>query len=101
MMARKIGILGAGTWGTALARMLAVNGSDVLLWSAIPAEIDSLAQTHVHPNLPGMVLPDSLRFTKDLAEACKRPGHPGVCGAVGVRPVHGGRRAPPISATAS
>ena len=70
MMARKIGILGAGTWGTALARMLAVNGSDVLLWSAIPAEIDSLAQTHVHPNLPGMVLPDSLRFTKDLAEAC-------------------------------
>ena len=70
MMARKIGILGAGTWGTALARMLAVNGSDVLLWSAIPAEIDSLAQTHVHPNLPGMVLPDSLRFTKDLAEVC-------------------------------
>ena len=70
MMARKIGILGAGTWGTALARMLAVNGSDVLLWSAIPAEIDSLVQTHVHPNLPGMVLPDSLRFTKDLAEAC-------------------------------
>jgi len=69
-MARKIGILGAGTWGTALARMLAVNGSDVLLWSAIPAEIDSLAQTHVHPNLPGMVLPDSLRFTKDLAEVC-------------------------------
>ena len=39
MMARKIGILGAGTWGTALARMLAVNGSDVLLWSAIPQEI--------------------------------------------------------------
>ena len=70
MMARKIGILGAGTWGTALARMLAVNGSDVLLWSAIPQEIDSLAQTHVHPNLPGMVLPETLRFTKDLAEAC-------------------------------
>ena len=64
MMARKIGILGAGTWGTALARMLAVNGSDVLLWSAIPQEIDSLAQTHVHPNLPGMVLPESLRFER-------------------------------------
>ena len=70
MMARKIGILGAGTWGTALARMLAVKGSDVLLWSAIPQEIDSLAQTHVYPNLPGMGLPETLRFTKDLAEAC-------------------------------
>ena len=70
MMARKIGILGAGTWGTALARMLAVNGSAVLLWSAIPQEIDSLPPTHVHPNLPVMGLPETLLFTKDLAEAC-------------------------------
>ena len=69
-MARKIGILGAGTWGIALARMLAVNGSDVLVWSAIPKEVDDLARTRVHPNLPGMVLPESLRFTKDLSEAC-------------------------------
>ena len=69
-MARKIGILGAGTWGNALARMLAVNGSDVLLWSAIPSEVDHLAQTHTHPNLPGMVLPETMRFTKDLAEVC-------------------------------
>ena len=69
-MARRIAVLGAGTWGTALARMLAVNGSDVLLWSAIPKEIDALAQSRTHPNLPGMVLPETLRFTKDLAEAC-------------------------------
>lgn len=32
---RKIGILGAGTWGMALARMLCVSGNDVLVWSAI------------------------------------------------------------------
>ena len=69
-MARKIGILGAGTWGIALARMLSVSGSDVLVWSAIPKEVDDLARTRVHPNLPGMVLPESLRFTKDLSEAC-------------------------------
>ena len=69
-MARKIGILGAGTWGIALARMLAVNGSDVLVWSAIPKEVEDLARTRVHPNLPGMVLPESLRFTKEIAEVC-------------------------------
>ena len=32
----KIGVLGAGTWGIALARMLAVNGRDVTVWSALP-----------------------------------------------------------------
>lgn len=69
-MARRIGILGAGTWGIALARMLSVSGSDVLVWSAIPKEVDDLARTRVHPNLPGMVLPESLRFTKDLSEVC-------------------------------
>ena len=69
-MARKIGILGAGTWGIALARMLAVNGSDVLVWSAIPKEVEDLARTRVHPNLPGMVLPESLRFTREIAEVC-------------------------------
>ena len=42
-MARKIGVLGAGTWGIALARMLSVSGSDVLVWSAIPREIDESA----------------------------------------------------------
>ncbi len=69
-MARKIGVLGAGTWGIALARMLSNSGSDVLVWSAIEREIDALAATHTHPNLPGMTLPETLRFTKDIAEVC-------------------------------
>ena len=69
-MARKIGVLGAGTWGIALARMLSVSGSDVLVWSAIPKEIDDLSRTRVHPNLPGMTLPEGLRFTKSLEEVC-------------------------------
>ena len=39
----KIGILGTGTWGTALGRMLANTGHDVVMWSAIEKEIDSLS----------------------------------------------------------
>ena len=67
---RKIGILGAGTWGMALARMLTNSGNDVLVWSAIEQEIDNLSATRVHPNLPGMVIPEALRFTKSLEEVC-------------------------------
>lgn len=63
-------VIGAGTWGMALARMLALNGHGVLVWSAIESEIDGMERTHAHPKLPGMVIPDSIRFTKDLGEAC-------------------------------
>lgn len=67
----KIAVFGAGTWGIALARLLAANGRDVTVWSAIPAELKSLAETHRHPNLPGMELPADMHFTADIAEACK------------------------------
>ena len=45
----KIAVFGAGTWGIALARLLAVNGRDVTVWSAIPAELKSLSTTRRHP----------------------------------------------------
>ena len=48
-MKHKIGILGAGTWGMALARMLTVSGNDVTVWSALEQEIDNLSTTRVHP----------------------------------------------------
>lgn len=70
MTKRTIGVLGAGTWGMALARMLAVNGHEVEVWSAIGQEIDRMEQTHTHPNLPGMTIPAELRFTKELKDAC-------------------------------
>lgn len=66
----KIAVFGAGTWGIALARLLAVNGRDVTVWSAIPAELKSLSTTHRHPNLPGMELPSTMHYTADIAEAC-------------------------------
>lgn len=67
----KIAVFGAGTWGIALARLLAVNGRDVTVWSAIPTELKSLSVTHRHPNLPGMELPSNMHYTADIAEACE------------------------------
>lgn len=67
---KKIGVLGAGTWGSALARMLSNSGNDVVVWSALPQEIDLLTETRVHPNLPYMDIPESLAYTKDLETAC-------------------------------
>jgi len=67
----KIGVLGAGTWGMALARMLTVSGNEVTVWSAIEKEIDDFSTSRKHPNLPGMVIPDELGFTKKIDEVCE------------------------------
>ena len=67
---KKIGVLGAGTWGIALARMLTNSGNDVVVWSALPAEIDNLVSTGVHPNLPYMEIPSAMKFTKSIEGVC-------------------------------
>ena len=66
----KIGVLGAGTWGMALARMLQLSGNQVMVWSALEREIDEFSTTRRHPNLPGMEIPQDLQFTKDIQEVC-------------------------------
>ena len=69
-----ISVLGAGTWGTALAQLLAQdskNNIKVTLWSAIGSEIDALGKTKKHPNLGGMVLSDEIALEKDLQSACR------------------------------
>ena len=70
MTKTKIGVLGAGTWGTALARMLAGNGCDVTMWSALPDELKAMSVPHAHPNLPGMCLPADMHYTADIEEVC-------------------------------
>ena len=69
-VSRKIGVLGAGTWGMALARMLSNSGHDVMVWSALEQEIDELSSTRRQRNLPDMVIPDAIVFTKKIEEAC-------------------------------
>ena len=66
------GVLGAGTWGVALAALLCKNGHSVTVWSAIPEEIDLLKETNRHKNLPGVALPTQIEYTKDIAEAAKK-----------------------------
>ncbi len=67
---KKIGIIGSGTWGTALAKLLCENGHQVMVWSAVDSEIESLNRTHEHPNLKGVVIPDKIEFTSDIESTC-------------------------------
>lgn len=66
----KIGVLGAGTWGMALARMLCNMGHEVQVWSALAQEIDQLSTTGVHPKLKKMVIPKALKYTKEIEKVC-------------------------------
>lgn len=67
----KASIIGAGTWGTALGILLAHNGHEVTIWSKFQQEVDALQETHRHKNLPGAVIPETVRFTSDLESALK------------------------------
>lgn len=67
----KIGVLGAGTWGMALARMLQLSGHQVTVWSALEQEVEEFSRTRRHPNLPGMEIPAQIRFTKDIRQVCQ------------------------------
>lgn len=68
----KIGVLGAGSWGTALAILLANKGFDVELWSAVETEIELLRTKREHVDrLPGVILPDNIYIEADLEKTCK------------------------------
>ena len=66
-----IGILGSGTWGIALARLLCNAGHSVTVWSAIQEEIDVLSSTNKHPNIPEIELPTQIEYTKNIEIACR------------------------------
>lgn len=66
--ANKIAVLGAGSWGTALATLLARHGHPTVLWGRDAAVIEAIDQRHENPRyLPGIPLPESLRASTDLA----------------------------------
>lgn len=66
----EIGILGAGSWGTALAVLLHKNGHRITVWSAIESEIEMLIKEKEHKDkLPGVKLPPDMEFTSELKSA--------------------------------
>ncbi len=66
----RIGIIGAGSWGTALAWHLSNKGHFVTMWSSLADEIDTLTEHREHiKKLPGVKLPENVSFTSVISEA--------------------------------
>lgn len=68
----KVGVIGAGSWGTALALVLNGNGHEVTMWSLLQSDMDELVSLGENPRyLPGVKLPQNLQYTADLHEAAR------------------------------
>jgi glycerol-3-phosphate dehydrogenase (NAD(P)+) len=65
----RIGVIGGGAWGTALAQVASCGGEDTLIWAREPEVVEAINATHVNDTfLTGIPLSASLRATSDLAE---------------------------------
>ncbi len=64
-------MVGAGSWGTALAALLAKRGHDVLLWSFEEDVARAINEDHANPYLADTTLPPTLRATQELGEAVR------------------------------
>ena len=65
----KIGMIGAGSWGTALTYELTQKGQEVSIWSIDPKEVGMINTEHEQKvKLPGTVLPESVHASTDLEE---------------------------------
>ncbi|MCP2260939.1 glycerol-3-phosphate dehydrogenase (NAD(P)+) [Streptoalloteichus tenebrarius] len=66
----RVAVLGAGSWGTAFAKVLADAGRDVVLWARRPEVAEAVGERGENPEyLPGVRLPDALRATADPVAA--------------------------------
>ncbi len=66
----KVSVLGAGSWGTALAVLLTQNGHETILWSHRQEQAEELANKREHEaKLPGVTLPEELEITADFERA--------------------------------
>ena len=66
----RVAVIGAGSWGTAVGAIAAVN-ADAVLWARDPAVAARVEREHANPDyLPDIPLPESLHATSDLVTAC-------------------------------
>jgi glycerol-3-phosphate dehydrogenase (NAD(P)+) len=71
MAFERIAVLGAGSWGTALAHAALRAGRDVVLWSRDPKAAETIVATRVNPLLPGVAIDKKIAITSSLADALK------------------------------
>lgn len=65
----KVGIMGAGSWGTAISWLLTNNGHEVTVWSIDAKEVEMLDREREHRSkLPGVKLQESIHFTNEIRE---------------------------------
>lgn len=68
-----VAVLGAGAWGTALAKVLADKQNPTIIWSHRREVADTINEEHVNARyLPSALLPPTLRATHDLEEALRK-----------------------------
>ena len=67
----KVSVLGAGAWGSALAKIISENGHTVALWGHRPEQLQRIAEYHLNESLPGVTLPNEIEFQPDLAKAIR------------------------------
>lgn len=83
----RITVLGGGSWGTALAVLLASKGHRVAVWEFCPERAEAMQNLRENrPMLPGIRIPDDVLVTADMARACDGSEH-----LVAVVPSHGMR----------
>jgi len=69
---KRVCVLGGGSWGIAVARLLHENGNEVTIWEFNPADAETLLRTREHSQkLPGTRLPDQVAVTSKIGEAAR------------------------------
>ncbi len=69
---KRVSVIGAGSWGTALAVLLAHNGHEVTIWSHDPYEIEMLSTKREQADkLPGVKLPENVKVSSDMEESLR------------------------------
>ncbi|WP_010650689.1 NAD(P)H-dependent glycerol-3-phosphate dehydrogenase [Oceanobacillus massiliensis] len=81
---KKIAVLGAGSWGTALSMVLSDNGHDVHLWSHRQEQAEAINQTHKNEKYLDVSIPEQITAFHDLREAVE-----GVSAIIMVVPTKG------------
>ena len=87
MTIKRTAILGAGSWGTALADLWARRGNEIILWGHNPQRAERLRTTRENADyLPGVILSDAITVTSDLADCAEADLVVFVTPSVAVRP---------------